>query len=59
MSCFCHTCNRVFHPLGIASHRAAHRDKYQDCEITFSNGDRRRWEYSKRKPKINQIEGQS
>ena len=57
MSCYCHTCKKDFHPLGIMRHRAMHRDKYQDCEITFTHGDRRRWEYSKRAPKINRIEG--
>lgn len=37
--CYCHTCGRSFHSLGIARHRAAHRDRRETCTITFSNGD--------------------
>jgi hypothetical protein len=36
--CYCHTCDKEYHHLGIARHRAMHRDKKEDCEITFSNG---------------------
>ena len=39
MSCYCHTCNKYYHPLGIMSHRAAHRRRNQDCKITYTNGD--------------------
>lgn len=38
-SCYCHTCSKSFHYLGIAKHRAMHRDKKEDCEITYTNGD--------------------
>lgn len=37
--CYCHTCEKPFHYLGIARHRTMHRDKYEDCEITYTNGD--------------------
>ena len=37
--CFCHTCAKAFHPLGIMRHRAMHRDKQETCEITFTHGD--------------------
>lgn len=37
--CFCHTCKKSFHHLGIARHRAYHRDKKEDCEISYSTGD--------------------
>lgn len=35
--CYCHTCRRWFHHLGIASHRAFHRNRNQDCKITYSD----------------------
>jgi hypothetical protein len=38
-SCFCFTCNKSYHYLGIARHRAMHRDKKEDCEIQYSNGE--------------------
>ena len=46
--CYCHTCDKNFHALGIARHRAMHRDKRQDCEITFSYGDTYRYRYAAR-----------
>ncbi|MBU2025409.1 MAG: hypothetical protein ABIC19_00720 [Patescibacteria group bacterium] len=46
MSCYCHTCKKSFHSLGIARHRAAHRDKKEYCKITFSAGDTYEWDYS-------------
>jgi hypothetical protein len=33
--CICHTCNKSFHSLGIARHRAMHRDKKEDCTIYY------------------------
>lgn len=41
---YCHTCKREFHSLGIMRHRAMHRDKKQDCKITYTHGDT--WEYT-------------
>lgn len=46
--CYCHTCNRHYHPLGIARHRAMHRDNKEDCTITFSGGNTSTWHYSQR-----------
>lgn len=37
--CFCHTCGRWFHSLGIASHRATHRRKGETCLIDYGGGD--------------------
>ena len=37
--CYCHTCSRLFHYLGIARHRAAHRDRLENCTIRYSKGD--------------------
>ena len=45
-TCYCHTCKRWFHHMGIARHRAMHRDKAQNCEITFSDGETYRWHYA-------------
>ena len=37
-NCFCITCNRAFHYLGIAKHRAMHRDRHELCKITYTDG---------------------
>jgi len=37
--CWCHTCHKGFKSLGIARHRAMHRDKGEKCKITYSSGD--------------------
>lgn len=37
--CYCHTCKKYYHHLGITRHRAMHRDKRERCKITFTNGD--------------------
>lgn len=36
--CYCHTCEKAFHSLGIARHRAMHRDDAERCEITYADG---------------------
>nr|DAF05730.1 MAG TPA: C2H2 type zinc-finger protein [Caudoviricetes sp.] len=38
-SCYCHTCNKDFHYLGINRHVAMHRDKRQRCKVTYTYGD--------------------
>lgn len=43
---FCHTCQKGFHYLGIARHRKAHKKRFEDCEITFTYGNRELYEYS-------------
>lgn len=45
--CYCHTCRRSILSLGIARHRAMHKDKREDCVITFSTGETRSYRYSK------------
>lgn len=50
-NCYCYTCKKDFHYLGIARHRAMHRDKKQDCKIMFTNGNVGCWSYSKRRKK--------
>jgi len=37
-TCYCKTCDRWFHYLGIARHRAMHRDKHEYCEIIYTDG---------------------
>nr|DAR75471.1 MAG TPA: hypothetical protein [Caudoviricetes sp.] len=44
--CYCYTCDREFNYLGIARHRAAHRDRHEDCTIRFTYGNIRVWKYS-------------
>jgi len=36
--CYCLTCSKRFHYLGITRHRAMHRDKKEDCEIEYTHG---------------------
>lgn len=49
--CFCHTCGCGFNHLGIARHRAGHRDRKEDCKITFSKGDTYVYNYSRSQTK--------
>lgn len=37
-NCYCHTCKRSFHYLGINSHRAAHRTRKELVTITYTYG---------------------
>lgn len=37
-SFYCRTCSKQLHPLGIARHRAMHRDKKEYCEIRTPMG---------------------
>ena len=47
-NCYCHTCKKGIHYLGITRHRSMHRDKMEDCEITYTHGDTYLHEYSQR-----------
>jgi len=38
-NCFCETCQRRFHYLGIAAHRARHYRLMEDCTIRYSSGE--------------------
>lgn len=49
-NCYCHTCARDIHYLGINSHRAAHRRRFEDCKITFTYGDTYTFAFSKGRP---------
>lgn len=44
--CYCHTCKKRFHRLGIARHRAAHRTRHEDCEIEYDDGKARVHQFS-------------
>lgn len=52
-NCFCSPCDKAFHYLGIARHRAMHRDKKENCKITYTHGDTYSYEYEKDKEKTN------
>jgi len=44
--CYCRTCSRPFKSLGIARHRAMHRDKKEVVTIVFYNtGLIKTWDY--------------
>lgn len=45
--CFCFTCEKGFNHLGIARHRAMHRDNREDCEIMYSGGTTRFHEFNR------------
>jgi hypothetical protein len=47
-SCYCHTCEKAFHSLGINRHRAMHRDKKEDCTITYTYGDTYTFRFSEK-----------
>ena len=44
--CVCFTCDKSFNTLGIARHRAMHRDRREDCEILYSTGITRLHKYA-------------
>ena len=48
-NCYCHTCKKDFHYLGIANNRLGHRNRREKVTITFTHGDTKTWDYSKRK----------
>ena len=50
-NCYCHTCKRSFHYLGITRHRAMHRARKEDCKITYTHGYTYIYKFSKGDPK--------
>ncbi len=38
-NCYCHTCGIYYHYLGIARHRTMHKEKKENCKITYTHGD--------------------
>lgn len=42
---YCHKCKKYFQPLGIARHRAMHRDKKERIEVTEPNGKTYVWRF--------------
>lgn len=51
-NCYCHTCGKDFHYLGITMHRAGHRNRKEYVKITFTHGDTRSWDYSNDKKNL-------
>lgn len=37
-NCYCYACNKSIASLGVASHRAMHRRRKENCTIRYSNG---------------------
>jgi len=48
-TCYCHTCKKAFHYLGIARHRVRHKERKENCEITFTYGDTYLYNYGEKK----------
>lgn len=42
-NCYCHTCQKAFHYMGIARHRSWHRDEKEECTIEYTSG--KTWVY--------------
>jgi len=58
MLCYCETCQKFYHPLGIMRHRAMHRERKENCVIRMKKGT---FEYNfagLEKPRSRLIEGQ-
>lgn len=53
-SCYCHTCKKDFHYLGINRHVAMHRDKRQRCKVTYTYGDTYTYPFDELKKRNNQ-----
>jgi len=47
-NCFCWTCRKDFHYLGIARHRKAHKERGEYCKITYTHGDTYIHDYSEK-----------
>jgi len=45
-NCYCHTCDKPFHYLGVANHRLRHKNRKEDCWITYTNGDTYAYKFS-------------
>lgn len=49
--CYCHTCDTELNSLGVARHKAMHRDKKEDCKITYKDGATISYKFSKESKK--------
>ena len=45
-NCYCHTCGKPLHSLGLASHRAMHRNKGENCRIENSHGEISKYKFA-------------
>lgn len=48
-NCYCHTCEKDFHYLGITMHRLGHKNRKEKCKITFTHGDTYSWDFTNKK----------
>jgi hypothetical protein len=46
-NCYCYSCRKYFHYLGIATHRAGHRNRKERCKIMFTDGTIKEWRYER------------
>ena len=46
-NCYCYTCEKSFHYLGITRHRKMHKDRKEDCTIRYTHGDTYDHKFSK------------
>lgn len=47
-TCYCITCKKALHYLGVAMHRKAHERRKQDCTIRYTGGEKKTFQYSKK-----------
>lgn len=48
-TCYCHTCKRAYHCVGIARHRAMHRDRGENCTISYTYGNTVTYNYQRKR----------
>ena len=59
MVCYCYTCKKNFNSLGIARHRAMHRDKEEYCKIQLSTGKLYEYHYDKSEAEYQKLKEQT
>lgn len=45
--CYCRTCKKELHYLGVAMHRKGHRLRKESCEIIYTDGTVKKFDCSK------------
>lgn len=44
-NCYCLTCKKELHHMGVAMHKTMHRRKKENCKIRYTSGDVCLFEY--------------
>ncbi len=47
-TCYCVTCDKALHPMGVAGHRAMHKRRKQNCTIQVTSGKTFTWRYGEK-----------